>query len=463
MSTVRRIPIRIRVTLAFAAVMALVLGAVGLFLYFRLEAQLDHSIDQGLRSRAEDVSALVRASGPGLRGTNRGALIETDESFAQVLTANGRVIDSTRQLRGERALPGADLGQVLSAPVFVERSQLPGVDGRARLLATPVDFGGRQDVVVVGSSLADRDEALNSLLTLLLIGGSVALVLASLAGYGATAAALRPVERMRRRAAAVSAEDPGARLPVPPADDELSRLGATLNEMLARLETAIERERRFVDDASHELRTPLAMHKAELEMALLYASSQQELRAAIASATEEVDRLVQLAEDLLVVARSEQGELAVTLEPLPVADLFGVLEERFRARTSHAGRSLVVDPGAELAVNGDRLRLEQAMTNMVDNALRHGDGEIRVWARPSNGAVQLHVSDAGEGFQPEFIPHAFERFSRGDAARAGGGSGLGLAIVETIASAHHGRVGAGNDAGAGADVWIEVPSAFRPE
>ena len=186
---------------------------------------------------------------------------------------------------------------------------VPGVEGPVRVLVVPVNADGRDRVVVVGSSLGDRDEALDGLATLLLIGGPAALLLASLAGYGAAAAALRPVEAMRQRAAEISS-DGGARLPVPETNDELSRLGETLNAMLGRLETALEHERRFVDDASHELRTPLALHKIELELALSHARDENELREAISSATEEIDRLIELAEQLLVVARSEDGRVA---------------------------------------------------------------------------------------------------------------------------------------------------------
>ena len=152
-----------------------------------------------------------------------------------------------------------------------------------------------------------------NLRTILLIGGPVALLLASLAGYAVSGTALRPVEAMRRRAAEISAAEPDQRLPLPEANDELRRLGETLNQMLGRLEAALERERTFVDDASHELRTPLAMHKTELELALRYAKTPEEMRAAIASAIVEVDRLSALAEDLLVLARSEQGKLALHL------------------------------------------------------------------------------------------------------------------------------------------------------
>jgi two-component system, OmpR family, sensor kinase len=453
-----RLPIRLRVTLAFTAVMAVILAAVGSFVYVRLGPQIDESIDDGLRSRAADLTALVRASGE-LGGTGDNSLISGEDSFAQVLTTDGQIVETTPQLRQSPVLSSAEAQRAASEPVFIERDDLPGVDGSARLLAAPVTARGERLVAVVGSSLDNRSEALSGLARLLLIGGPAALLLAALAGYGATAAALRPVEAMRRRAAAISASEPGDRLPVPAAEDELSRLGKTLNEMLGRLEAALERERRFVDDASHELRTPLALHKTELEVALRYDAGAEELRAAIASAIEEVDRLIQLAEGMLVVARSEGGELPVEPEPVAVADLLGLVEQRFEARARQAGRELVVAAGNGLVVTGDRLRLEQALTSMVDNALRHGEGEVRIWARRNGTLIELHVSDQGPGFPPGFAAQAFERFSRADPARARGGAGLGLAIVETIARAHHGRAEVANAPGGGADVWIALPPA----
>jgi signal transduction histidine kinase len=457
---VSRVPIRLRVTLAFTVAMAFVLVAVGFFLYYRLQAQLDESIDNALRSRAGEVSALARTSEKGLgRGSRKAPLIEQEESFAQVLSPEGRAIDSTPQLDGRPVLDAAELAQAATSPTFFERRRLPGIEATARLLAVPVATPGGELIVVVGSSLGDRNEALDSLATLLLIGGPVALLLASLAGYGAAGAALRPVEAMRLRAAEISAREPGERLPVPPAKDELRRLGQTLNEMLARIEATLERERRFVDDASHELRTPLALHKTGLELALRHGGSGEELRAAIVSGLEEVDRLIQLAEDLLVVARAEEGGLAISPQPLPVGDLLATVSERFRARASQSARPLVVGDGAELAIEGDRLRLEQALTNMVDNALRHGDGEVRIWAVQRDARIELHVGDRGPGFPMEFLPHALERFSRADVARGRGGSGLGLAIVETIALAHGGRAEVANDPSGGADAWIEVPVA----
>jgi signal transduction histidine kinase len=310
---------------------------------------------------------------------------------------------------------------------------------------------------VVGSSLEDRDESLASLAAVLLIGGPIALLLASLAGYGAAAGALRPVEAMRRRAAEISADQPDERLPLGPANDELSRLGRTLNEMLDRLEAAIERERRFVDDASHELRTPLTLHKTELEIALRYGAGEEELRGAIAGAIGDIDRLIQLAEDLLVVARSEGGKLALRLEHVAVGELLEGVRERFSPRAASVGRPLRAEAQAGLVVDGDRLRLEQALTSMVDNALRYGSGEVRLRGVAVDTGIELHVSDRGPGFPPEFIGRAFERFATADQARGSSGSGLGLAIVATIARAHGGDVGAVNGAEGGADVWIALP------
>jgi signal transduction histidine kinase len=325
------------------------------------------------------------------------------------------------------------------------------------LLATPITFEGQPLIIVVGESLEDRDEALSSLSTLLLLGGPAALLLASLAAYFTVGAALRPVESMRRRAAEISAAEPGQRLPVPERQDEIGRLGSTLNEMLDRLEAAFERERVFVADASHELRTPLSILRTELEVALRRGHSAADLRDAVASAAEETDRLSRLADDLLVIARSDADGLPLRLETLDVRDVVERVAGRFEQRAAQTRRELTVATGDGLEMRGDRLRLEQALGNLLDNALRHGGGEVDLAAAARNGAVELHVRDRGAGFPPGFLDKAFDRFSRADEGRARGGTGLGLAIVDVIARAHGGRAVARNRPEGGADVWIEVP------
>jgi len=316
-------------------------------------------------------------------------------------------------------------------------------------------------VIVVGKSLEDRDEALAALLTQLLIALPLALLVSSVIGYLVAGAALRPVEAMRVEAEAISASEPDRRLPLPRARDEVFRLGETLNDMLGRLGAAIERERAFVADASHELRTPLALMKAELDLALRRPRAPHELESALRSAAEETDRLVQLAEDLLLVARADRGALAVRREGLDAQELLGEVAARFELRASGAGRAIEVVAPSGLELAGDRVRLGQALGNLVDNALRHGGGTVRLTAASRDNWVELHVSDEGGGFPPAFLPHAFERFSRPDDARAGRGSGLGLAIVEAVAAAHGGSAGASNPDRGGADAWIALPTRLN--
>jgi two-component system, OmpR family, sensor kinase len=456
MSLLERLPTRLRLTLAFAAGMAVVLLAMGLFLYLRVGAALDRTIDQSLRGRADDVAALVRASGSGLGEADENLLVEREENPAQVLKQDGTILDSTPGLGDHRLLTEPDLGRASQATIMVDRPPVPNSDDPLRVLATPVETRGGPVVVVVGASVDDRIEALEGLRTQLLLGGPVALLLASLLGYSLAAAALRPVESMRREAEAVSAAEPGRRLPLPPADDEIARLGRTLNTMLGRLEAALARERRFVSDASHELRTPLAALRTELELALRRQRPREELEAALRSAVEETERLCRLAEDLLVLARADDGSLPLRRERLPAAELMTAMRERYARQAAEAGRALEIRADDQLELDVDRLRAEQALGNLVENALRHGRGRILLSAQRHDGRVELHVRDDGRGFPPDFIDRAFDRFTRSDPARQGPGAGLGLAIVDVIARAHGGTAHAANHHD-GADAWFEIP------
>jgi signal transduction histidine kinase len=455
---VKRLPIRLRVTLAFAAVMAVVLAAGGLLLHARMVSELDATIDRGLRSRVADVSALIRQADSGLAESGRSPLTEQGESLAEILDASGRVIDAPPALQRKPVLSRAEVRQAMRGTTVFEHQHVPGGEDRTRLLATPVHAQGKSLVVVVGSSLEARDDAVSSLAALLAIGGPAALLFASLAGYGVAAAALRPVESMRRRASEIQASAPGQRLPVPAVRDEVSRLGDTLNAMLARLEAALARERTFVSDASHELRTPLSILKGELELAGKDGRTQSELQEAVRSAGEETDRLAQLAEDLLVIARSDHGELPLRRESLPMLPLLVRVRDRFAQRATERGADIVVDATEGLELSADGLRLEQALGNLVDNAIRHGGGPIVLSARPRGGAVELSVRDHGPGFPDAFIANAFERFTRSDHGRTGRGAGLGLAIVAAIAEGHGGTARAANRPPEGAVVMLVLPA-----
>jgi two-component system OmpR family sensor kinase len=449
---VSRLPIRVRLTAAFALAMVLVLAAAGLFVYLRLRNDLDDNLRAALETRAQAVAAAGSAEA--------GAPEEDEEGFAQLLARSGRVLDSSGGVRGPALTPAELESAANDGDTLIDR-RLPGLEGTARVLARP---GGRPPgaVVVVGQSLDDRNETLSGLAASFAVGGPIAVLLASIAGYLLAATGLRPVEAMRRRAREVSLSRAGERLPLPAAEDEIRRLGETLNEMLDRLQRSFERERRFVSDAGHELRTPVAVVKTELEGAMRTGDYGPEVREALVAAIEECDRLAQLAEDLLVVARSAEGELPVRPEELPARDLLEDVRERFADRARQRNRSIRVDAEDGLRLSGDPLRVRQALGNLVDNALRHGDGEIVLRSRRAGTGVDLDVSDSGPGFEPAIADRAFERFARGDQARTRGGTGLGMAIVRAVAEAHGGRaeIVPGGD---GATVRIWLPDGTPPQ
>ena len=445
----RRLPVRLRLTLVFAGVMAVLLGGLGLFLYSRFESGLDGTLNQQLHARAGEVAGLARTAdvktGDPLR--------RQGDSFAQIIDARGVVVASGTGSRAPLLTP-AEIAGATRHPRLVQRKE------RSRLYVIPID-GGRR-VVVVGVSLAEHEHALEILGATLGLGGPLALLIASVAGYLLAAAALRPVESMRRRAATISSGDTGARLPVPDSVDEIYRLGRTLNEMLARLERGLEHERAFVADASHELRSPLAVLKAELEVGLMENGSAEDLRSTVSSAIEETDRLTKLADSLLVLATAEQGLLALNRSSIDTVDLLETVRARYGQQADQLGRNLVLSPGAGGWIVGDDGRLGQALGNLVENALRYGQGRIEVSAQQAGETIELHVTDEGSGFPAEFLPAAFDRFTRADPSRPRGGAGLGLAIVRAIATGHRGTVDAVNRESGGADVWITLPAGGRP-
>ena len=445
--TVNRLPIRVRLTLGFAAAMAVVLATVGLFVYHRVAMELLGTVDQTLVGQAKE-SIGSRGKVDADTGTGR--------TLAQLFGPSGELQRShprTAPLVSPEVLAEALAGR----PVWLDE-ELPGRRGEWRVLAYPAPSGG--SVAVLARSLEPRNESLDHLRHELLIFLPLALLAASLGGYALAAGALRPVEDLRRRAAAVTPGEPSS-LPVPAARDEVSRLAVTLNEMLGRLQAAVEHERRFLADASHELRTPLALLRTELDLALRRPRSREELESALRSAAEETQRLSRLADDLLLIARADQGSLPVRLEVVAAGDLLADAAARFASRASGLGRKLQVEETG-LQVDADPLRVGQALVNLVDNALTHGQGTVELVAAERNGLVELHVRDDGAGFPDDFRARAFDRFSRADEARSRGGSGLGLSIVELVARAHAGEVGLGTNPSGGADVWIALPRAAPP-
>lgn len=452
-----RTPIRLRLTLAYTAAMLVVLAIVIAVVYARTKSDLLDAVDSGMRSRAEVLVAEVNSSGPGIANVEAN-LIETDEAFAQVAGSTGRIVQSSRQIAGSSLLPSTTVASV-RAPTFFDRT-ISGIDGTTRVLAVPVDTPAGHWVVLVGASLQDRNDAVQRMAEALVTTGLVTLGLSAFAGWLVAGSALRPIERLRRDAAAIQASDFGRRLEVAGNRDEIERLGTTLNVLLDRLQSSVAKERHFLDNASHELRTPVTILKGELELALSRPRTAAELEAAVLSAAEEAEHLGDLADGLLLLSRVGNGGLGVHREQVDVAELARYVVGHAEGAAHKQGLRLQVE-GSGVLASVDRTRVRQALDNLLSNAVRHttDGGLVRVQVSRDDELVRLVVEDTGSGFPVSVLATALDPFTSGPGST---GSGLGLSIVKAMAEAHGGGVQVGNVESGGARVVVTLADSRRP-
>lgn len=458
-------PIRARLALLVSLAVAALVATGGAVFVFQLRAGLDASLDAALRARADTLMQKIGPDGNGdFQDSGGSGLLRPYEGLAQVIDPRGRLLDSSEQTRGKALLTPAQLARARVRSLSV--TSRTGSGESIRLLAVPLAAPGRPSTVVaVGTSRALTENALDRVRVGLLVGGGLAILLSGVGAWLLAGAALRPVERMRRQAAEMSAGDSAARLAVPATRDEVARLAATMNGLLQRLQEALARQRDFVADAGHELRTPLTTLRAELELADRPGRDREELVAAVRRAAVDTDRLVRLAEDLLTLATADDGHASfLRRAPVRLDLLAAEAVSAAAAPADRAGVHLVTEGTAALTVHADRDRLRQVFDNLLSNALRFtpAGGTITVRLRgdgPTEDRVTLEVLDDGPGFPDGFVPHAFERFRRGDYSRAArdGGTGLGLAIVAALVDAHGGAISAANRPEGGACVRMELP------
>jgi len=426
-SLLRRTPLRLRLVAGFAAAMAVVLTASGAFVYWRVEYALDRRLDTDLTAQAAALQSVVAAD-----GTVPATAVGTDPERAdfQVLDERGAVVSAGSGLGPRPLLAPGEVARAHRGPVTVDvGSLLPISERPLRLLARPL-AGGSPLVLVVGVRRDARDEALRELIAQLGFAALGTLLVTTVVGERLAGAALRPAERYRTQAQAIAAGASGVRLDVPAGrDDEVSRLGDTLNEMLAALERGVQRERRFVDDASHELRTPLTLLLTRLQLTLTRPRSVAEHEEVLRELQTDVAALSVLAEDLLALGSApalgdaEAGDVARAARDLPTTTAV------------HAP-----EPGTTPVGLPDG-RLRQVLLNLVTNAEVHGAAPVRVDVRRGpHDLVVTTVTDAGAGIAGEFLPAAVERFSRAGDARARPGAGLGLALVDALVDGHGGEL-----------------------
>lgn len=436
--------IRFKVTAVAVAVTTaiLTLGAVVLVGFQR--SSLTSTTDQALVQRADDLTALISAD---LDNTFPGG---TGEGFAQLVTAEGTVLAATPNLSGSGPLP-VDLSAVSSDVIRT----VPGLeaDDSLRLLTRPI---GEEMFLHVGTEFELVDDAAEALIALLVIA-LPALILAS-GGliWWLVGKTLTPVEQIRSQVAEIESGGLHQRVPEPGTGDEIDRLAATMNDMLARLEASAERQQRFVGDASHELRSPLTRIRSALEVEGLSTAAGSD-HVDRGSLLEDVIEMQRLLEDLLYLARSDEGRADPRLQPVDLDDI--VMSEARRIRSDDRVQvDLSQVSGAH--VQGDPDQLRRAIRNLLDNAQRHASQRIAISLTELAGDAVLTVTDDGPGIPETDSERIFERFTRLDDSRTSetGGSGLGLAIARHIVRGHGGSLISVSPA-AGATFELRLPLA----
>lgn len=437
-------PIVTRLVLAVTGAMAVVLLLTGGFVLWRVQFALDRQLDQDLAAYRRVVERAV-ASGTSVTARTPGQSYQVYDRDGAVVggTASGRLVD------------GATLREAVAAEEARRDvgALFPPADRPYRAVAAPVGTGSGPVVLAVAISRSKHDEALRELVLQLVVADLATLAAAAAVGYGTARAALGPVERYRVAAEAARAQD--VRLPVPDGrDDELSRLGHTLNGLLDRISRAGARERQFLGDASHELRSPLALMRTEIEWALVRPGDDPaETATTLASLQAQVARLIALS-DALLDLEEVRATTGPPRGPVDVGALAAVVADAYADRARAASRSIVVRAPAAAVVAGDARWLETALGNLVANALRHGEGTVEVVVATGATSTRITVSDRGPGFAEGFAPQAFDRFSRAEASRSTDGTGLGLSLVQAVAAAHGGAASI-----EGASVTLDLPRA----
>ncbi len=448
--------LRGRLALVFALVTAVLCLLVGVLVDYQYRNALRDALDDGLVTRFDNLESDLATSGD----LSVEPTLPDAEAFAQIVDVDGEVVNAApRALLERRVLTRDELAEARTKRITIERSAAPG-DQRSRLLAGPAGQKGLGLVVVIGTSLQEAIDAQHRLELALVIGLPLLAAIVSIGGWFLAGAALKPVRDLVEEAdeiSAVAARGHRRRLSVPETGEELADLARHLNELLARIEGALEHERAFLDDASHDLRTPISIVRSELELARMQTEEGSELARALDSSLEEVDRLDRLAVNLLVLARTRS---AGPLRPEPVE--LGALSQRAAETVARSrdGDAVPVEVTGSAQIRGDEDAIERAVLNLVENAARHADRRVDVAVSTAGDDAVIVVRDDGPGFPPELLGHAAGRFVRGAADEHG--AGLGLAIVDAIAAAHGGELEIENRPDGGAEVQLRVPLGRAP-
>lgn len=466
--------IRGKLTFWYAGLLTIVLIVLGFTLYQALRHSLMTEAINTVEVRAKQINSFVESPESGGAEEGGGTFIDiADPDLIQKFTSDGIYIeirDEQGRLVNHSFFPSAqqlDEGDLIT----VLKTPSPGSlalrsvseTGRMVVYALPLIRNGQSlGTVTVGRSLRFMDSALDRLLLLLLFLSGGGLLLAAAVGATLAKVALSPIDRITRTARQISAEGLHRRINLAGPDDEVTRLANAFDEMLDRLKTAFQREQRFTADVSHELRTPLTIIKGTAEVTLRSdAASRQEYREALESINTEVDRMTNIADSLLTLARADAGQQHLKMSTVDLGDLIEAAVAKFVPLAEKDGTVLETKIARYLLIHGNEERLQQLVGNLMQNAIKYSldGGRIAVLLEKEGDLAKLSVVDTGVGIPESDLPHIFERFYRVDRtrSRAEGSSGLGLSIAKWIVDAHKGRIEAHSSPGSGTAFLVWLP------
>jgi heavy metal sensor kinase len=450
--------VRFTLTMWYVGAMIAVLGIFAVCLLWFVHQGASRSLDNRLRGDFRWAAEMAEQRADGTLSWFEGSTgLDEDSPWLQVWSMDGQLLFRTAVAERQ---PIADSGRLAAQAqnriVIVPTATVP-----IRVLSGYSNVGGRPVVLQVARSEAGMRRTLRDLILTLVFSLPLAVAAAGVGGYSLARRALAPVDRIAERARSITAERLSERLPIDNPDDELGRLTAVVNEMLARLESSFEQMRRFTADVSHELRTPLTAMRSVGEVGLRERHDEAAYRATIGSMLEEVDRLSFLVDRLLTLSRAESGLVKPAVEPVDLCALADDVVAHLGVLAEEKRQTLTVERECDGRGTGDRVVLRQALINLVDNAIKYTPegGHIRVRIGDSSDGPTIDVIDTGPGVSPEAATHIFNRFNRGGRSRADEGAGLGLSIAKWAVEVSGGRLTLESVSGGGSRFRIALPAA----
>ncbi len=467
--------LRFKLTLWYVLILGILLIAFSTFLYLTLSKSLYQDVDHKLRSLAEliaseSVSPMSKFSFGNIDQTLESSLnLKPIGKFIQVLDESGRIGRKSENLRNVQ-LP-ISLNALKNASKGLLTYETNRVFGNIplRILTFPVmEHNQISKIIQVASSLEDVEEALNTLFIILIIAVPSALMIASLGGQFLASKALKPVDRITQTAREITSQNLNKRIDPPKVKDEISRLIETFNEMISRLDQSFRQVKQFTADASHELKTPLTILKGEVEVALRKERSLEDYEQVLKSNLEEINRMSQIVEDLLLLSKAEMGEIKLNQEQINLTEILnGVVSQMSILAQSKKIKIETSNHSKDIHMIGDGLRIRELFLNLIENGIKYTElgGAIHITLEKDGEAnAKIIFSDTGIGISKEDQAKIFDRFFRVDKARSreAGGSGLGLSICKWIVEAHKGEISVESELGKGSTFIVKLPLQPTP-